>query len=146
MEFESFGQLGGRLAFYFAVGAIFSLSAALVALFALVAALAAPTRGVIRSIATPFIFIFAIASALILGAYIREAAVALTSSNPYERWLFLHSNLLPTAQYSLDYRLHIEKVLVPQLFWLKRIRSSLLLCFLIPLLSLLMPYIERIAA
>ncbi len=127
---------------YFVVGAIFSG-------FAMVLTLVVIMRGLynmndfitdshIDAVCRVLIFI-----SLIMGtAYITEIFVAWYSGNPYEIYMFFKNRL--TGEYAVQFWImFISNAIVPQLFWLKKMRRSMLVVFVVSIIINIGMWFER---
>ncbi len=127
---------------YFVVGAIFSG-------FAMVLTLVVIMRGLynmndfitdshIDAVCRVLIFI-----SLIMGtAYITEIFVAWYSGNPYEMYMFFKNRL--TGEYAVEFWImFISNAVVPQLFWIKKMRRSILVVFLVSIVINIGMWFER---
>lgn len=127
---------------YFVVGAIFSGFAMVMTLMIIIRKLYKlgdyVTDGHLDAIARILTFI-----SLIMGtAYLTELFMAWYSGNEYEMFTFFKNRV--TGEYALQYWGMITcNALIPQLFWFKKIRSSLLLMFVISLFINLGMWFER---
>jgi molybdopterin-containing oxidoreductase family membrane subunit len=127
---------------YFVVGAIFSG-------FAMVLTLVVIMRGLynmndfitdshIDAVCRVLIFI-----SLIMGtAYITEIFVAWYSGNPYEMYMFFKNRL--TGEYAVQFWImFISNAIVPQLFWFKKMRRSMLVVFVVSIIINIGMWFER---
>mgnify|MGYP000915943728 CR=1 FL=1 len=127
---------------YFVVGAIFSG-------FAMVLTLVVIMRGLynmndfitdshIDAVCRVLIFI-----SLIMGtAYITEIFVAWYSGNPYEMYMFFKNRL--TGEYAVEFWImFISNAIVPQLFWFKKMRRSMLVVFIVSIIVNIGMWFER---
>ena len=127
---------------YFVVGAIFSG-------FAMVLTLVVMMRGLykmndfitdshIDAVCRVLIFI-----SLIMGtAYLTEIFVAWYSGSPYEMYMFFKNRL--TGEYAVEFwTMFISNAVVPQLFWFKKMRRSMLVVFLVSIVINIGMWFER---
>ena len=127
---------------YFVVGAIFSGFAMVMTLMIIIRKLYKlgdyVTDGHLDAIARILTFI-----SLIMGtAYLTEIFMAWYSGSEYEMFTFFRNRI--TGEYALQFwGMIICNALIPQLFWFKRIRSSLLMMFVISLFINLGMWFER---
>jgi molybdopterin-containing oxidoreductase family membrane subunit len=127
---------------YFVVGAIFSGFAMVMTLMIIIRKLYKlqdyVTNSHLDAIARILTFI-----SLIMGtAYLTEIFVAWYSGSEYEFFTFFRNRI--TGEYRVQFwGMIICNAIVPQLFWLRKIRSSLLVMFLISLLINLGMWFER---
>ena len=127
---------------YFVIGAIFSGFAMVMTLMIIIRKLYKlgdyVTDGHLDAIARILIFI-----SLIMGvSYLTEIFIAWYSGNEYEMFTFFRN--LITGEYALQFWGMIAcNALIPQLFWFRKVRSSLLLMFVISLLINLGMWFER---
>ena len=127
---------------YFVVGAIFSGFAMVMTLMIIIRKLYKlgdyVTDGHLDAIARILTFI-----SLIMGtAYITEIFIAWYSGSEYEMFTFFRNRI--TGEYALQFwGMIICNALIPQLFWFKKIRSSLLMMFIISLFINLGMWFER---
>jgi len=128
---------------YFVAGAIFGG-------FAMVLTLLIPCRWIfnLKDIVTDkhidnMCKIVLLTGSIVGYAYLMELFIALYSGNPFEKWVFLRNRVadpfvfgplmdVPAAPYWWAYwAMMISNVVVPQLFWFKRIRKNLLAVLII---------------
>ena len=127
---------------YFVVGAIFSGFAMVMTLMIIIRKLYKlgdyVTDGHLDAIARILTFI-----SLIMGtAYLTEVFMAWYSGSEYEIFTFFRNRI--TGEYALQFwGMIICNALIPQLFWFKKIRSSLLMMFIISLFINLGMWFER---
>jgi len=127
---------------YFVVGAIFSGFAMVMTLMIIIRKLYNlgdyVTDGHLDAIARILTFI-----SLIMGtAYLTEVFMAWYSGSEYEIFTFFRNRI--TGEYALQFwGMIICNALIPQLFWFKKIRSSLLMMFIISLFINLGMWFER---
>ena len=127
---------------YFVVGAIFSGFAMVMTLMIIIRKLYKlgdyVTDGHLDAIARILTFI-----SLIMGtAYLTEIFMAWYSGSEYEIFTFFRNRI--TGEYALQFwGMIICNALIPQLFWFKKIRSSLLMMFIISLFINLGMWFER---
>ena len=127
---------------YFVVGAIFSGFAMVMTLMIIIRKLYKlgdyVTDGHLDAIARILTFI-----SLIMGtAYLTEIFMAWYSGSEYEIFTFFKNRI--TGEYALQFwGMIICNALIPQLFWFKKIRSSLLMLFIISLFINLGMWFER---
>jgi molybdopterin-containing oxidoreductase family membrane subunit len=127
---------------YFVVGAIFSGFAMVMTLMIIIRKLYKlgdyVTDGHLDAIARILTFI-----SLIMGtAYLTEIFVAWYSGSDYEMFTFFRNRI--TGEYALQFwGMIICNALIPQLFWFRKIRSSLLMMFIISLFINLGMWFER---
>jgi len=127
---------------YFVVGAIFSGFAMVMTLMIIIRKLYKlgdyVTDGHLDAIARILTFI-----SLIMGtAYLTEVFMAWYSGSEYEIFTFFKNRI--TGEYALQFwGMIICNALIPQLFWFKKIRSSLLMMFIISLFINLGMWFER---
>ena len=127
---------------YFVVGAIFSGFAMVMTLMIIIRKLYKlgdyVTDGHLDAIACILTFI-----SLIMGtAYLTEVFMAWYSGSEYEIFTFFRNRI--TGEYALQFwGMIICNALIPQLFWFKKIRSSLLMMFIISLFINLGMWFER---
>ncbi len=127
---------------YFVVGAIFSGFAMVMTLMIIIRKLYKlgdyVTDGHLDAIARILTFI-----SLIMGtAYLTEVFMAWYSGSEYEIFTFFRNRI--TGEYALQFwGMIICNALIPQLFWFKKVRSSLLMMFIISLFINLGMWFER---
>jgi Ni/Fe-hydrogenase subunit HybB-like protein len=127
---------------YFVVGAIFSGFAMVMTLMIIIRKLYKlgdyVTDGHLDAIARILTFI-----SLIMGtAYLTEVFMAWYSGSEYEIFTFFRNRI--TGEYALQFwGMIICNALIPQLFWFKKIRSSLLMMFIISLFINVGMWFER---
>ena len=127
---------------YFVVGAIFSGFAMVVTLMVIIRKLYKLndyiTDNHMDAIARILIFI-----SLIMGtAYITEIFVAWYSGNTYEMFTFFHNRI--TGTYSFQFwAMFTCNALIPQLFWFKKIRKSMLGLFIVSIFINIGMWFER---
>ena len=119
------------LTFFYVAGYAFKVSAILILI-------SAALRLTARSVkALPFIFIAV--SLISLSAYIWEAVHAL-SHGPYQRAAFEYR--LSGPYWPAYWIMFLSTCIIPNLFWIPKLRNSISGLIAIPLLSLLLPYAE----
>lgn len=127
---------------YFVVGAIFSGFAMVVTLMVIIRKLYKLNNYItdnhMDAIARVLIFI-----SLIMGtAYITEIFVAWYSGNEYEIFTFFHNRI--TGEYTIQFwAMFICNAVIPQLFWFKKIRKSMLALFIISIIINIGMWFER---
>ena len=127
---------------YFVVGAIFSGFAMVVTLMVIIRKLYKlndyVTDNHMDAIARVLIFI-----SLIMGtAYITEIFVAWYSGNEYEIFTFFHNRI--TGEYTPQFwAMFTCNAVIPQLFWFKKIRQSMLGLFIISIIINIGMWFER---
>lgn len=127
---------------YFVVGAIFSGFAMVMTLMIIIRKAYKfqdyITNSHLNAIAKILIFI-----SLIMGtAYTTEVFVAWYSGNEFELFTFFHNRI--TGEYSfMFWAMVICNAIIPQLFWFKKIRSSLLAMFIISIIINIGMWYER---
>ncbi|MGC9341317.1 MAG: NrfD/PsrC family molybdoenzyme membrane anchor subunit [Bacteroidales bacterium] len=127
---------------YFVVGAIFSGFAMVVTLMVIIRKIYKLdnyiTDNHMDAIARILIFI-----SLIMGtAYITEIFVGWYSGNEYEIFTIFHNRI--AGQYSFQFwAMFICNALIPQLFWIKKVRSSMLGLFIVSIFINIGMWFER---
>lgn len=127
---------------YFVVGAIFSGFAMVVTLMVIIRKLYNLNNYItdnhMDAIARILIFI-----SLIMGtAYITEIFVSWYSGNEYEIFTFFHNRI--TGKYTVQFWIMFScNALIPQLFWFKKIRKSMLGLFIISIIINIGMWFER---
>ena len=127
---------------YFVVGAIFSGFAMVLTLVVIMRRFYKMndfiTDSHIDAVCRVLIFI-----SLIMGtAYITEIFVAWYSGNPYEMYMFFKNRL--TGEYAVEFWImFISNAIVPQLFWFKKMRRSMLVVFVISIIVNIGMWFER---
>ena len=127
---------------YFVVGAIFSGFAMVLTLVVIMRRFYKMndfiTDSHIDAVCRVLIFI-----SLIMGtAYITEIFVAWYSGNPYEMYMFFKNRL--TGEYAVEFWImFISNAVVPQLFWIKKMRRSILVVFLVSIVINIGMWFER---
>ncbi len=127
---------------YFVVGAIFSGFAMVMTLMIIIRGLYKlgdfVTDGHLDAIARILVFI-----SLIMGtAYATEVFLAWYSGNEYEIFTFFHNRI--TGDYAVQFwGMVICNAIIPQLFWFKKVRKSLVMMFIISLFINLGMWFER---
>ena len=127
---------------YFVVGAIFSGFAMVLTLVVIMRRFYKMndfiTDSHIDAVCRVLIFI-----SLIMGtAYITEIFVAWYSGNPYEMYMFFKNRL--TGEYAVEFWImFISNAVVPQLFWFKKMRRSMLVVFVISIIVNIGMWFER---
>jgi molybdopterin-containing oxidoreductase family membrane subunit len=128
---------------YFVIGAIFSGFAMVLTLMLTIKAMYPTTReyvtkGHIEAVTRVLVFI-----SLIMGtAYLTEIFVAWYSGSEYEMYTFFHNRL--TGDYSVAfYWMFIPNAIVPQLFWIKKVRMNTTLVFIISIIINIGMWFER---
>jgi molybdopterin-containing oxidoreductase family membrane subunit len=88
-------------------------------------------------------------------AYLMEFFIAWYGGNPYEKYLFLHNRLAdpyilgplygikPAPYWWAQWMMLICNVLVPQLFWFKKVRTSMIVVFILSILVNVGMWFER---
>lgn len=127
---------------YFVVGAIFSGFAMVMTLMIIIRKLYKlddyVTNGHLDAIARILVFI-----SLIMGtAYSTEVFLAWYSGSEYEIFTFFHNRI--TGEYAVQFwGMVICNALIPQLFWIKKVRKNLAIMFIISLFINLGMWFER---
>ncbi len=127
---------------YFVVGAIFSGFAMVLTLVVIMRRFYKMndfiTDSHIDAVCRVLIFI-----SLIMGtAYITEIFVAWYSGNPYEMYMFFKNRL--TGEYAVEFWImFISNAIVPQLFWFKKMRRSMLVVFIVSIIVNIGMWFER---
>ena len=127
---------------YFVVGAIFSGFAMVLTLVVIMRRFYKMndfiTDSHIDAVCRVLIFI-----SLIMGtAYITEVFVAWYSGNPYEMYMFFKNRL--TGEYAVEFWImFISNAIVPQLFWFKKMRRSMLVVFIVSIIVNIGMWFER---
>ena len=127
---------------YFVVGAIFSGFAMVLTLVVIMRRFYKMndfiTDSHIDAVCRVLIFI-----SLIMGtAYITEIFVAWYSGNPYEMYMFFKNRL--TGEYAVQFWImFISNAIVPQLFWFKKMRRSMLVVFVVSIIINIGMWFER---
>jgi len=127
---------------YFVVGAIFSGFAMVLTLVVIMRRFYKMndfiTDSHIDAVCRVLIFI-----SLIMGtAYITEIFVAWYSGNPYEMYMFFKNRL--TGEYAVQFWImFISNAVVPQLFWFKKMRRSMLVVFVVSIIINIGMWFER---
>ena len=137
---------------YFVAGAVFS-GFALVTTLMLICRSVFKMQNVVTVKHLDLMNKFMLGTALLVGyAYAMELFIAWYSSNPYEQWVFLHNRLgwgildsdgnwgpLWWAYYTMVFC----NVVVPQIFWFKRARTSVPIMFIASILINIGMWFER---
>jgi hypothetical protein len=110
--------------FFFAAGFVYGLTATLLILGAIIGLFLHPVPRPYAGILEAMSLTLLAASALCAGAYVMEWWVSFSSTNRYERFAFYHARLSGFSGFF--YFVEILCLLVPQCFWLRRFRRSLL--------------------
>jgi molybdopterin-containing oxidoreductase family membrane subunit len=127
---------------YFVVGAIFSGFAMVLTLVVMMRRFYKMndfiTDSHIDAVCRVLIFI-----SLIMGtAYITEIFVAWYSGSPYEMYMFFKNRL--TGEYAVEFWImFISNAVVPQLFWFKKMRRSMLVVFVVSIIINIGMWFER---
>lgn len=127
---------------YFVVGAIFSGFAMVVTLMVIIRKLYKLndyiTDNHMDAIARVLIFI-----SLIMGtAYVTEIFVSWYSGNEYEMFTFFHNRI--TGEYSFQFwAMFICNAIIPQVFWFKKVRKSMLGLFIVSIFINIGMWFER---
>lgn len=127
---------------YFVVGAIFSGFAMVLTLVVIMRRFYKMndfiTDSHIDAVCRVLIFI-----SLIMGtAYITEIFVAWYSGNPYEMYMFFKNRL--TGEYAVEFWImFISNAIVPQLFWFRKMRRSMLVVFIVSIIVNIGMWFER---
>jgi molybdopterin-containing oxidoreductase family membrane subunit len=128
---------------YFVIGAIFSGFAMVLTLMLTIKALYPSTQDYVtnnhlEAVARILVFI-----SLIMGvAYLTEIFVAWYSGSTYEMFTFFHNRV--TGDYAWGfYWMFIPNAIVPQLFWIKKVRTNMVMVFIISIIINIGMWFER---
>lgn len=128
---------------YFVIGAIFSGFAMVLTLMMTIKALFPTTRDYVtknhlEAVARILVFI-----SLIMGtAYLTEIFIAWYSGSPYEIFTFFNNRI--TGDYSFGfYWMFIPNAIVPQLFWIKKLRNNMTFVFIVSIIINIGMWFER---
>jgi molybdopterin-containing oxidoreductase family membrane subunit len=115
-------------------GVVFRFSAETILVLSIVYAIVPRFRPWFSRISPPFAYAVIGTTLACLFTYVCEAKTALYGGNPYERYLFIRNRL--AGPYWWAYWTSVASTLAPNLFWLRRMRTRPIPCFLIAFFSL----------
>ncbi|MEE9457585.1 MAG: NrfD/PsrC family molybdoenzyme membrane anchor subunit [bacterium] len=126
---------------YFVTGAIFSGMAMVLTLMLIARKVMGLEAYITRRHVDPMCKVVIVASGLVALAYVTEFFTALYSGNPTEAFAFVNRALGPLGW---GFWIMVAcNVLIPQLFWIKKVRSTFLLVFVISILINVGMWFER---
>lgn len=129
--FETLSSRSGASAFYFIAGFIVGfVSTALVPL-AVIGLFLRPPSKVLARLVQALAIILAISSAICACAYVGEEWIAFHTANRYERYTFLYYERTTAGLLGWFYWFSVLSMLLPQLFWWRRMRRSFWVILLI---------------
>jgi molybdopterin-containing oxidoreductase family membrane subunit len=127
---------------YFVVGAIFSGFAMVMTLMILIRVLYKLHDYITDSHLQATAKILTFVSLIMGTSYLTEIFIAWYSGNKYEMFTFFHNRI--TGDYSLQFWImFVCNAIIPQLFWIKKVRKNLLMLLVISLLINVGMWFER---
>ncbi len=127
---------------YFVVGAIFSGFAMVMTLMIIIRKVYKLHEYITDSHLEATAKILTFVSLIMGTAYMTEIFIAWYSGNKYELFTFFHNRI--TGDYSLQFWIMFScNAIIPQLFWFKKVRSSLAMLFIISIIINIGMWFER---
>jgi hypothetical protein len=128
---------------YFAGGWIFGAAASSLLLTSLAALLYKKCRRRMVPAASAMSLILLVAAVFCLSAYIYEAVMMMASSNPFEKFIYVHTDL--TGDSCIFFWAPVASYVIPQLFWLRRCRRALWITAVVAAIILLLINLNALA-